>query len=155
MWYFYKLKPVRASWKGAGHTLAPTSGLMADPFNSSTTTGAWAGSVVGPTLYHKGEFYNSSRMGSPTAIPTNATVTFVYWSWNITNKPEGLIVYLCDSIGGCLRVTDYQSAGSEDFRGRSANAEYYFAFGVPGSGSIFPVPSGMKNNLVVNWTSNN
>ncbi|WP_422410876.1 MULTISPECIES: flagellar protein FlhE [unclassified Endozoicomonas] len=134
---------------------APALGLMAQPFNASTITGAWADSVTGPTMYLRGQYYISSLMGSTTSIPTNATVTLVQWNWNIANKPAGLIVYLCDTIGGCLNVSGYQSAGSEAFRGRSANAEYYFAFGVPGSGNISPVPFGMTNNIIVNWTSNN
>lgn len=117
-------------------------------------SGGWSDSVVGPNLYSEGQWYTSNEFQSPTPVPFNAKITKVTWEWSVDNKPSDLLVYICDaSRGGCLNVSQSGSGGTDAFDGRRASNKFEMWFGVPGSGSIWPIAYGQKNTINVSWSN--
>lgn len=122
------------------------------PLVEAQAAGAWSNSGVGPSLYSKGIWYylNLYPVGS---IPATATITSVSYSWGLSYRPSGLLVYLChDTTAFCANVTNIASTTTTAFNGRSADRKLIYAFGVTGSGAVSPVAYGQTDQVIVNYT---
>lgn len=141
----------------ATEILSAPMGTVGDPVESvdliqALGSGAWANSAAGPSLYSKGIYYylNIYPVGS---TPSTARISNVSYTWGLTYKPAGLIVYLChDTTSYCTNVTSSGTGTTSVFSGRYANRKMIFAFGVAGSGAVLPVAYGKMDQVIVNYT---
>lgn len=119
-----------------------------------TSSASWSNSAAGPTLYSKNIWYYL-KLNPVGTVPSNATIQSVYYSWGLSIKPAGLIVYLCHNsaeTGPCANVTNIQN-GSIDVSSITllANQPWIYAFGVDGSGTLSPPVYGQTDQVIVNY----
>ena len=120
---------------------------------SLTSSASWSNSAAGPTLYSKNVWYYL-KLNPVGAVPSNATIQSVYYSWGLSRKPAGLIVYLCHNsttTGPCINVTNTKNGSSIDFNLRPANQPLIYAFRVDGSGTLSPPVYGQTDQVIVNY----
>ncbi|WP_432741305.1 flagellar protein FlhE [Methylobacter sp. G7] len=140
----------------ASEIMSAPMGTASDPVESLSIVplangGAWANSAGGPTIYSKNIYYYL-QLNPVGSIPATATITSISWSWGLSYKPAGLIVYLChDTTSACIDVTSLQSGSTSSFINRPANKKMIYAFGVAGSGTLYPPAYGQVDQVIVNY----
>lgn len=140
----------------ASEIMSAPMGDISDPVESLSIVplvsgGAWSNSAGGPTIYSKNIYYYL-QLNPVGSIPATATVTSVVWSWGLSYKPSGLVVYLChDTTSACINVTSLQSGSTTSFSGRLANKKMIYAFAVAGSGTLSPPAYGQVDQVIVNY----
>lgn len=120
------------------------------PQTASAAGGAYASSVVAPTIYSKNWPYqaNFPIVGTP---PSTGNITTVYWTWSFSYRPVGLNVYLCQgSTSACWNVTNIQSGSTTAFQGRNPTSPFFLYYWVAGTGTMSPA-YGNSDQVIVNW----
>jgi flagellar protein FlhE len=123
-------------------------GIEPTPFVS----GSWNNNANGPTLYTMG-VWETLQLNKTGTVTTNDKITFVNYTWDLSNWPSNLIVYLCyESNNNCADVSRMKS-GSLDLRGQgyAADKPWIFFYQIPGTGAVNPVSYGRNNQVIVNY----
>ncbi|OPY03603.1 MAG: Flagellar protein FlhE [Syntrophorhabdus sp. PtaB.Bin184] len=116
--------------------------------------GAWSDVEVGPTLYQRNWWYKTTFSRGSIYVPPGSLISQVAWQWGVTNRYDGLLVWLGYVSGGNFYYIDISSWGSGTstaFNTLPADMDFEIWFGYTGTGMLNPPTYGQSDTVIVSW----